>query len=351
MEFVEQLHQFSQRIETLKYNVQTEEATKTSLVMPFFSLLGYDVFNPNEFIPEFTADVGIKKGEKVDYAIVINDLPTVLVEVKHISEKLHKHGSQLFRYFGTTKAKFGILTNGHIYKFFTDLNEPNKMDEKPFMEIDILDIKESQIQELKKFHKSTFNVNEILDIASELKYSNEFKNYFKNELQNPSDDLVKLFLTGVYDGVKTQGVIERFKPIVKKSLNSYISETMSDKLKSAFNENVPINVENIVPTEIPKTSKIITTDEELEAYFIIKNILRDIVDINDITYKDTESYISICYKSKVTKWICRLLLSKNRKILILPDDNKKDLKFPIENIYDIENHADELKNILNRYIN
>lgn len=349
MEFVEKLKQFAQRIETLRDNLQTEEATKTSIVMPFFSLLGYDVFNPNEFIPEFTADVGIKKGEKVDYAIVINDVPTVLVEVKHITEKLDKHGSQLFRYFGTTKAKFGILTNGQIYRFFTDLNEPNKMDEKPFMEIDILDIKESQISELEKFQKSTFNINKILDIASELKYCNEFKKYFKSELQNPSDELTKLFLTGIYDGVKTQNVLDRFKPIIKKALNAHISDTMADKIKFAFNENVPLEIAEYTPEPV-KTPKIVTTDEELESYFIIKNILRPFVDSNNITYKDTESYISICYQGKVTNWICRIILTQNRKVLILPDNNKKELKFPLDNIYDIENYQDELRSVLMRYV-
>lgn len=95
--------------------------------MPFFSLLGYDVFDPHEFIPEFTADVGIKKGEKVDYAITKDGKPIILIEAKWCGDNLEKHGSQLFRYFGTTSAKFGILTNGIIYKFYTDLDESNKM--------------------------------------------------------------------------------------------------------------------------------------------------------------------------------------------------------------------------------
>lgn len=121
MDFIDQVKQFAKRVEGMKDTIQTEEATKTSIIMPFFSLLGYDVFNPNEFIPEFTADVGIKKGEKVDYAILSDGSPVILIECKWIGEPLEKHDSQLFRYFGTSKAKFAILTNGLIYRFYTDL--------------------------------------------------------------------------------------------------------------------------------------------------------------------------------------------------------------------------------------
>lgn len=161
MSFEEKIHSFSARIPNLQNNISTEEATKTSLVMPFFQLLGYDVFNPEEFIPEFTADVGIKKGEKVDYAILINDEPVILIECKNINEDLTKHGSQLFRYFGTSAAKFGILTNGIIYRFYTDIEETNKMDKAPFLEINLLALKEYQIQELQKFQKENFDKNQI----------------------------------------------------------------------------------------------------------------------------------------------------------------------------------------------
>ena len=162
MDFIDQLKQFSKRVAGLKDNIQTEEATKTSIIMPFFALLGYDVFDPAEFVPEFTADVGIKKGEKVDYAILADGNPVILIEAKSVQEKLDKHDSQLFRYFGTTSAKFAILTNGIVYRFYTDLDEPNKMDSTPFLEINILDLKDSQVPEIKKFCKSNFDVSDIL---------------------------------------------------------------------------------------------------------------------------------------------------------------------------------------------
>lgn len=246
MDFIDQVKQFSKRMLSMKDSLQTEEATKTSLIMPFFSMLGYDVFNPDEFTPEFTADVGIKKGEKVDYAILQNGDPVILIEAKWIGENLDRHDSQLFRYFGTTKAKFAILTNGQFYRFFTDLDEPNKMDEKPFLEIDLANVKEAQVSELKKFCKTNFDVSEIFDVASELKYSNEFRSILSGELQSPSDDFVRFFLGKVYDGRLTQPTIEKFRPVLKKSLNAYISELMSDKIKAALDTEAK-NQENTEP--------------------------------------------------------------------------------------------------------
>ena len=164
MEFEEKLKEFVKKAENLKNFISTEEATKTSLIMPFFQLLGYDIFNPNEFIPEYVADVGIKKGEKVDYAIILNNSVTILVEAKSINENLQKHDSQLFRYFGTTTAKLAILTNGIIYKFYTDLEETNKMDITPFLEINILELKENDVVELKKFCKEIFDINILIHI-------------------------------------------------------------------------------------------------------------------------------------------------------------------------------------------
>lgn len=227
MGFNEDFNQLSERIQSVKPNILTEEATKMSMVVPFFQLLGYDVFNPLEFCPEYIADVGIKKGEKVDYAIIINNEPIILIECKSCTEILDKHSSQLFRYFSTSSAKFGILTNGLIYKFFTDLDESNKMDLTPFLEIDLENIKESAILSIKKFCKSEFDKDSIFSIASELKYTTLIKELFKSKLENPSDDFTKLMISSIYNAPKTQKVIDKFKPIVKKSLNSFINELLN----------------------------------------------------------------------------------------------------------------------------
>lgn len=359
MDFIDQVKQFSKRVDSLKDAVATEEATKTSLIMPFFALLGYDVFNPQEFVPEYTADVGIKKGEKVDYAIIMNDVPVILVECKAASEKLEKHDSQLFRYFGTTSAKFAILTNGVIYRFYTDLEDANRMDETPFLEINMLDIKDNQVPELKKFCKSVFDIETIFDTASRLKYANEFRGILTAQIESPTDDFVRLFLQDVYSGPKTQAVIEKFRPIVKKSLNDFISEMLNEKLKTALGSSelsIPADQQKTTDSDAAedpapaKKSTIITTEEELEAYFIIKNMLSDIVPHSEITYKDTESYINILYKGNTRKWICRLKLTDSQKTLIIPDEHKKETKYSMQDIYELNNYKEQLTSVLNRYL-
>ena len=206
MDFKDEIKQFGDRVEKLKAQIITEEATKNAFIMPFIKALGYDVFNPLEVVPEFIADIGIKKGEKVDYAIMKEGVPTILVECKHWSEKLDPHNSQLFRYFHTTKAKFGLLSNGIIYRFYTDLVEKNKMDEKPFLEFNVTDIKDNQIEELKKFHKSYFDVENIVNTASELKFMNELKTFINIEFQNPTENFVRHFAKQAYSGVLTENL-------------------------------------------------------------------------------------------------------------------------------------------------
>ena len=196
MEFEGLIKSHVQRIKTLKNDILTEEATKTSLIMPFFRILGYDVFNPTEFMPEFVADVGLKKGEKVDYAIKFDNEPVILVECKSINEKLEKHDSQLYRYFGTTTAKFAILTNGIVYRFYTDIDELNKMDEAPFLKINLLELRDEQIVKLQYFTKENFDKDAIYDSAEGLKNEAQIRQIIKEEIENPSEELVKADTTG-----------------------------------------------------------------------------------------------------------------------------------------------------------
>lgn len=350
MEFEEKLKEFSERVKKLKNSITTEEATKTSLIMPFFSLLGYDVFNPNEFTPEYVADVGIKKGEKVDYAITINNQVAILIEAKSVNENLQKHDSQLFRYFGTTTARIAILTNGIDYKFYTDLEETNKMDTTAFLEINLLNIKESDINEIKKFTKEAFDIDTVINTASNLKYASSIEKILSEEFLNPSDDFIKLILNkGIYEGVKTQNVIDKYKPILKKSINHFINNMINQRLQNAIN-NTSVETSEELSIDGSEENNIITTNEELESYYIVKSILSEFVNPAEIYYKDTYSYFGILYENKVTKWICRVYLKENVKFVIIPDENKKEIRYEINNINDIYKLREKLATRLNTFI-
>ena len=344
MEFSEKIKQFSERVSALKDTISTEEATKMSLIVPVFQILGYDVFNPLEFCPEYTADVGIKKGEKVDYAILEDGKPNILIECKSCSEQLDKHSSQLFRYFGTTPAKFGILTNGIVYRFYTDLEESNKMDLVPFLEIDMLSIKESSINELKKFCKENFDKDKI--------FSTLIKGVLSSEFEKPSEEFVRFILTNIYDGQKNQRIIEKFTPVVKKAFSSFVNEIVNNKISSALSkdteEDSSIKTDEVAVDE--PASKIVTTEEELEAFYIIRGLLAGYVPVEDIVHRDTESYFGILYKDNNRKPICRLNLDRKNKQLFIPDENKKFTRYIIDSLNDIYKYKDLLIESAKRYI-
>jgi hypothetical protein len=221
----EKILKLSDKINITKEQISTEEATKMAFILPFIKLLEYDVFNHTEVQPELTADIGIKKGEKVDYGIFNNNKLIMIIECKHWEENLNIHKSQLHRYFHVTSTKIAVLTNGINYKFYTDIEEPNKMDFEPFFEFNILNITEDELKGLSLLKKSCFNLEQILNQAQF--YKNTIDNEYKekiikilmNELQEPSPSFVKHFVTQF---CKKENIndrsIEYFSKIVKNSL-------------------------------------------------------------------------------------------------------------------------------------
>ena len=345
MDFADQIKDFIQTIIKVKPNVLTEEATKHSMVIPLLQILGYNVFDPTEVIPEFIADFGIKKGEKVDYAIMINNEPLILIEVKHCDVSLDPHASQLVRYFTTTKAKFAILTNGIQYQFFTDLDDKNLMDQRPFLTMNLTpDIRDSELVEFKKFHKSYFDVESVRSSAALLRYSSDLKTYLSAQLADPNDEFAKFVIRQIYSGRIMSTILENFKPIIKKAVNQIVTEMVSDRLKVALSEAKQTEIETAQPEE-PKP-KIITTEEEIEAFHIIRAILRQFVPADKIEYKDTQSYFVVLFEGISCKWICRLYLTKSAKHIVFRLADGSVDKVNIHNLDDIYQLTDKLKNSL-----
>lgn len=348
MDFKELIKKIGERVDALKSQVNTEEATKNAFIMPFIKELGYDVFNPFEVVPEFIADVGIKQGEKIDYAIMQNNEPIILIECKHHAANLSiSNASQLFRYFHTTKAKFAILTNGIEYKFFTDLVEQNKMDEKPFFSFDITHIKDNQIDELRKFHKSQFDFEKIVNTASDLKYTNELKILINEELNSPSPDFVRHFAKQIYPSIVTQKVLEQFTVLVKNSFSQHFSEIVTNRLQTALSkETVNQETEN---EEAEEDSKVITTQDELDAFAIIKAISTAVAPSEKIHYRDAQSYFAVLFDDNNRKPICRLYFTEKRLQIGIFDENKIETKTELLKIDDLYSLTEPIKNIVKFY--
>jgi hypothetical protein len=303
-------------------------------------------------------DVGIKKGEKVDYAILIDGKPAMLFECKWCGASLENvHMSQLFRYFAVTTARIGILTNGITYHFHSDLDEPNKMDQKPFLVFDMLNIEENLVKELKKLSKGSFNLDEMLSSASDLKYTREIKRIFANELASPSDDFVRFLASQVYPGRMTQNAREMFTNIVKRAYNQFINEKINERLQSAMQEeNATSNpsqetaIENVEPEPLSREDRIETTTVELEAFYIVKGILCEIVPPERVAMRDTISYCGVLLDDNNRKPICRFHFnSEDNKQISLFDAKKNARKISINNLNEIYKHAEELKKIISYY--
>ena len=351
MDFIEKLQALSAKILKQKDIIQTEEATKNAFVLPFLSALGWEIFDPTEVVPEFTTDVGIKKGEKVDYAILRDGKVLMLFECKaanaHLSDE---HASQLFRYFSVTEARIGVLTDGIIYRFYSDIEAANKMDETPFMEFNMLDIQEYLVPELKRLTKQAFNINEIIAVAGEMKYSRGIKKLLGEELGAPSEDFVKFFAKRVYSGVLTQSIRELFTAITKKAFVQFISETINERLRSAMTtpatdastQTQPGTESQVDTGEAEPKQSIITTPEELEGFYIVKSILRQVTDPIRITYRDTKGYFGILLDDSNRKPICRLHLNDKQKFISLFNQEKQEEKVAIDKIDDLYTYAEQL---------
>ena len=177
-----------------------------------------------------------------------------------------------------------MLTNGLLYWFYTDLDAPNVMDTKPFLEVDILNIKENLVDELKKFTKESFDVEDITSTASELKHTREIRGILEEEYSNPSDEFVRFFGGRISAGRMTQQVRDGLAPLAKKAFYQFVNDKISERLKSALGEdlrvaanqgsslsdqpNTPNKSEEASEKEID--AQIITTEEELHAYLFSK---------------------------------------------------------------------------------
>ena len=334
------------RIESHAETISTEEAVKTSVVLPFLQGLGYDVFNPSEVVPEFTADTIGKKGEKVDYAIKRDDEIAILIECKSLNTELNeKHLAQLYRYFTVTNARFAVLTNGRVYNSYSDLVEPHRLDKRPFFTFDLLDYSDGGLDELSKFSKPSFDVDNILAQAERLKFVAAIKPVLTGLMSEPSDDFVKLIASQVYEGRVTQSVKETLSVATKSAFRELIRDRIRSRLNTALEEpEVPEDAEG------DANDGIITTEEEIEGFLLVKAMLRGTIDTNRVHIRDAKSYCAVLLDDNNRKPLARLHFNRSQKYFGLFDGDKEE-RVPIENLDDILNYQDRVLATVEKYSN
>lgn len=343
----ESLRAIAERVKSHSSTMATEEAVKTAVVLPFLRSLGYDVFDPTEVVPEFTADAVGKKGEKVDYAIKIDGEIRILIECKPISVQLDKkHLDQLFRYFTVTNAKFAILTNGRTFNFYTDLEATNKLDTRPFFVFDLTDFNAGILSELRKFEKGSFDVSAILATAERLKYTSGVKQEISKLIEDPTEEFVRLVSRSVYDGQMRAQAKEMFTGIVRAAFREVIMDSVKNRLSSALADTQEV-IQNIEePTE--DEPEVVTTDEEREGYMIVKAIVRDTIDSKRIAMRDAKSYCAMLVDNNNRRPLARLWFNRSVKYIGLFDGETEDRTI-IDSLDQIYDHSERLRATARRY--
>lgn len=339
-------------------------------------MLGYDVFDPSEVVPEFTADVGVKRGEKVDYAILKDGQVQILMECKRIGDPLElRYASQLFRYFAVTTARIAILTNGQQYHVYTDGDLPNRMDEKPFLVFDLLDIDRTLVPEIQKFSKESFDIDSVVNAAEELKYIGGIRRIIAAEVKEPSEEWIRFFVNRIYEGRTTQRIVDQFRPLVAKALNQYVGDQVNSRLKTALGDDAPdpnratevppappqpgqAPIGHDVAAEVPDNiddradPDVVTTDEEREGFNIVRAIAVSDVTPDRICYRDGKAYFAILLDNNNRKPIIRLHLNGKSVKFVTTFEQGKDngVRHDIGSVVDIYTVAsDHIRSAIRRY--
>ena len=349
MDFLDEVKTRSGRFEDrLQHTIETEEATKTSFVLPFIQMLGYDIFDPSEVVPEFTADLGTKQGEKVDYALLLDGKPVILIEAKRHGSNLDEEEiSQLFRYFSVTDARFGILTDGIAYRFFSDLEQPNTMDQAPFFEFNMLDFSDQQVKDLKRFAKDSFQLSEITDAARQLKYMSELRRIIANQVAEPSDDLVRLLVKPFYPGKFTASVRDTFAILVRDAFAGYINDSVDSRLSAAL-----ARVEEQKESQVKQQPEVLETkpefsDVEMEAFHIVKAILGETVEIERLTLRRFTGHIRVLLDNTQLRTICWLSLTDGQSSFGIGRDGTE---IEMDSLNEIYKHAASLRVVLDELL-
>lgn len=347
MDFSQKIRDLANRSKHATAYAMTEEATKTSVVMPFLQTLGFDVFNLEEVVPEFIADVGIKKGEKIDFAVRLDGKVAILLEAKPINMPLGAaQYSQLYRYFAVAGARLAILTNGREIWFFSDIQERNKLDAKPFFTFDLQNYDEAQVDELARFHKSNFDIERILEAASKLNRTEEAASYLKKQLTSPDDEFVKHIGRQIYDGSLTKAVIEELRPAIQAALDKIVRDRIQERLGVTFSsetsqpQSVDTKDQSISEPEVSDTE---TTEEEKLAFLIVRAIASKIVAVDRVTIRDAKSYCAVLMDDNNRKTICRLHFNgKSAKFIGLFDSEKNETRHQISEPAEIYKFSEQI---------
>ena len=268
-------------------------------------------------------------------AVCIENEAKMLIECKPANIKLtSNHKNQLYRYFSVSDVKIAVLTNGSIYQFFTDYDNPGRMDENPFLEVDLRYLTDQKIESLKLFTKDNFSLEKIQENVKELRYRQAIHEVLLGEIRYPSDELMHVIAKKVYSGVLT------------KSRMKYFERIIAEEIKDVFDNDYELDL-----------SDIITIDEEIEGFYIVRAIVSEVIDSNRVSIRDVKSYCGILLDDNHHYPICRLYFNDLDNLVVAFFDSmqkdkhggKVEEKIVINKVVDIYNYKEKLLDTVRAY--
>tara|TARA_R110002072_G_scaffold201261_1_gene359023 strand:+ start:301 stop:1041 length:741 start_codon:yes stop_codon:yes gene_type:complete len=240
------------------------------------------------------------------------------------------------------------LTNGRIFEFYTDLDEANKLDKRPFFVFDLLDTNNAAISELKKFEKASFDVDRILANAERLKYVSAVKKFLSLQFEEPSPDFVKLVAADVYDGRVTAQVREVIGSCIVYAHKEMVREAVQARLSTALQNNGDREEDDIVQSSDAENF-IETTQEEIEGMLTIRAIVRDVLSASRVGLRDAKSYCAIIVDDNNRKPLARLHFNRKQWYLGLFDRDSEE-RVPIDGLDAIYDFSERLRVTAQKYV-
>ena len=300
----DQIEGYIKRVKDLAEHVRgNEQATKQSLIGPFLSMLGYDLTDPRECIPEYKADFGKDRSTKpIDWAFLHSGNFAFFVEAKEVGRKLAGYDEQLADYFAKDpNVKLGILTNGAQWRFFTDVENPNVMDREPFARWDLFTEEPPPFDVVTLIQKAQFNAELIRAYAQRQRAQNLLVSELTRLLE-PHTDFARLAVANIETRNLTEKVIDSWKPVVASALNEWARQRMLSAALAAPQPSEPK----------AEASKIETTKEELDAFAAVKSLLGDDCPVE---YEDTTAYFKIHLPTK-RMWVVTRLQFRQQSLVV-----------------------------------
>lgn len=314
-DFRQKIRAFAERMVSLAPRCSSEESTKLFLVLPFLGIQGYDVSNPDEVCPEHSADFSEKDKNRVDFAILKDDQPVIAIECKMMGMPLRDERGQLRSYFNAAHTvKMGVITDGLVYEFYADSDEPNMMDQAAFLSFDLRDIANGKMEDstedgLRSLQKGNFDPD---NIGAEAKRKLVFQNLVQQLIklsQDPSEIFVRMLLQNAgVSHVRTKALAE-YRDLTKGAFREFVNLRIIERLdlppKDVEKTGI-IASDNIIADVNGKSSeKIITTEKEIRVFEYVKRRLAFLIkdntlfeEIDKIDHKDYKGKFVIFYQKE-----------------------------------------------------